>query len=120
MDFEWMREQGWRRFGWYVWDQGSGMPGDWNGRLAPSFEFVWHFNREFRQACEGSGVSKKHGKREGTAHKGGKGMRGADACGEGREQREFTECRVQSRATKHDQRNSVVRIRQDARDRTAG
>jgi DNA modification methylase len=42
----WMREQGWRRFGWYVWDQGSGLPGDWSGRLAPSFEFVWHFNRK--------------------------------------------------------------------------
>ena len=42
----WMREQGWRRFGWYVWDQGSGLPGDWNGRLAPSHEFVWHFNKE--------------------------------------------------------------------------
>jgi DNA modification methylase len=42
---EWMREQGWRRFGWYVWDQGPGMPGDWAGRLAPSHEFVWHFNR---------------------------------------------------------------------------
>ena len=24
----WMRTQGWRRFGWYVWDQGPGMPGD--------------------------------------------------------------------------------------------
>lgn len=43
---QWMREQGWRRFGWYVWDQGSGLPGDWNGRLAPSHEFVFHFNRE--------------------------------------------------------------------------
>jgi len=42
---EWMRAQGWRRFGWYVWDQGSGLPGDWNGRLAPSHEFVFHFNR---------------------------------------------------------------------------
>lgn len=42
----WMREQGWRRFGWYVWDQGSGLPGDWNGRLAPSHEFVFHFNRK--------------------------------------------------------------------------
>jgi DNA modification methylase len=46
---EWMREQGWRRFGWYVWDQGSGLPGDWNGRLAPSHEFVWHFNKESRK-----------------------------------------------------------------------
>jgi hypothetical protein len=26
---------GWRRFGWYVWDQGPGLPGDWNGRLVP-------------------------------------------------------------------------------------
>ena len=43
---EWMRTQGWRRFGWYVWDQGSGLPGDWAGRLAPSHEFVWHFNRQ--------------------------------------------------------------------------
>lgn len=45
----WMRTQGWRRFGWYVWDQGPGMPGDWAGRLAPSFEFVFHFNRESRK-----------------------------------------------------------------------
>jgi len=42
---EWMRDQGWRRFGWYVWDQGAGLPGDWNGRLGPSHEFVFHFNR---------------------------------------------------------------------------
>lgn len=42
---EWMRCQGWRRFGWYVWDQGHGLPGDWNGRLAPSHEWVFHFNR---------------------------------------------------------------------------
>ena len=45
----WMRAQGWRRFAWYVWDQGPGMPGDWNGRLAPSFEFIFHFNREARR-----------------------------------------------------------------------
>ena len=43
---EWMREQGWRRFGWYVWDQGSGMHGDWAGRFAPSHEFVFHFNKQ--------------------------------------------------------------------------
>lgn len=42
----WMREQGWRRFGWYVWDQGPGLPGDWNGRFAPSHEFVFHFNKQ--------------------------------------------------------------------------
>lgn len=42
---EWMRRQGWRRFGWYVWDKGYGAPRDWAGRLAPSFEFIFHFNR---------------------------------------------------------------------------
>lgn len=45
----WIRTQGWRRFGWYVWDQGPGMPGDWAGRLAPSFEFIFHFNRQSRK-----------------------------------------------------------------------
>ena len=46
---DWMRTTGWRRFGLYVWDQGPGMPGDWAGRLAPSFEFVFHFNRQSRK-----------------------------------------------------------------------
>jgi len=44
-----MREAAWRLFGWYVWDQGSGMAGDWNGRLAPSHEFVFHFNKTARR-----------------------------------------------------------------------
>ena len=47
---EWMRARGWRRFGLYTWDQGPGLPGDWNGRLAPAFELVFHFNRTARQA----------------------------------------------------------------------
>ena len=42
----WMRSQGWRRFGWYVWDQGPGLPGDWSGRFSPAFEFVFHLNRK--------------------------------------------------------------------------
>ena len=46
---DWMRTQGWRRFAWYVWDQGPGLPGDWNGRLAPAFEFVFHFNRKYSE-----------------------------------------------------------------------
>ncbi len=46
---EWMRTQDWRRFGLYVWEQGPGLPGDWNGRLAPSFELLFHFNREARR-----------------------------------------------------------------------
>jgi DNA modification methylase len=42
---EWMRQQGWRRFGWYVWDQLSGFPGVFGGRCAPSHEFIFHFNK---------------------------------------------------------------------------
>ncbi len=45
----WMRAEGWRRFGWYVWDQGPGMPGSDRGRLASSYEFVFHFNRTATQ-----------------------------------------------------------------------
>ncbi|MEO5375108.1 MAG: site-specific DNA-methyltransferase [Alphaproteobacteria bacterium] len=46
---QWMRRQGWRFFGWYVWDKLEALPGDWNGRLAPSFEFLFHFNRAVRR-----------------------------------------------------------------------
>jgi DNA modification methylase len=45
---DWMRGEGWRFFSQYVWDQGSGLPGVWNGRLAPSYELVLHFNRKSR------------------------------------------------------------------------
>lgn len=44
-----MRVAGWRLFGWYVWDQGPGMPGDWQGRLAPAHEFIFHFNMKARR-----------------------------------------------------------------------
>jgi DNA modification methylase len=69
---DWMRAQGWRRFGLYAWDQGPGLPGDWNGRLAPAFELLFHFNREARQAnkivpCKWAGTPNK-----------GSGLRGAD------------------------------------------
>lgn len=46
---EWMRSAGWRRFGWYVWDQGPGLMGDWGGRFAPAFEFIFHFNKTTRK-----------------------------------------------------------------------
>lgn len=42
------RAASWRHFGWYSWDQGDGLPGDWNGRLAPSHEFILHFNKAAR------------------------------------------------------------------------
>lgn len=44
-----MRDAGWKRFGWYVWDQGPGLQGDWHGRLAPAFEFIFHFNKTIRR-----------------------------------------------------------------------
>jgi DNA modification methylase len=68
----WMREAGWRRFGWYVWDQGPGLPGDWNGRLAPSHEFIFHFNRDARRANKT--VAAKHAGKKNP----GTGMRGKD------------------------------------------
>ena len=76
----WMRTQGWRRFGWYVWDQGPGMPGDWQGRLAPSFEFVFHFNREARRPnktvpCKYAGQD-EHLRADGTSTS----MRGKDGA----------------------------------------
>lgn len=45
----WMRDRGWRPFAWYVWDKGPAPPGDWCGRLAPCFEFIFHFNRTSRK-----------------------------------------------------------------------
>jgi DNA modification methylase len=69
---EWMRASGWRRFGWYVWDQGPGLPGDWNGRLAPSHEFIFHFNRAPRKPHKT--VPSKHA----GEVLGGGGLRGAD------------------------------------------
>ena len=69
----WMREQGWRRFGWYVWDQGFGLPGDWQGRFAPSHEWVFHFNRE---ALKPDKTQKKQEDSVGVKH--GKGMRRKD------------------------------------------
>jgi DNA modification methylase len=44
--FEYCASLKWPLFGWYVWDQGSGLPGDWNGRLAPSHEFLFHFSQK--------------------------------------------------------------------------
>ena len=67
-----MRAQGWRRFGWYVRDQGPGLPGDWNGRLAPSHAFIFHFNRLPRKPNKT--VESKHA----GETLGGGGLRGAD------------------------------------------
>lgn len=42
---KWMRENGWRYYGRYIWDKGFGAPGDWAGRLATAHEFIFHFNK---------------------------------------------------------------------------
>ena len=67
---EWMREKGWRRFGWYVWDQLSGFPGVFGGRCAPSFEFVFHFNKKNpeiqKHVPTKSEGTKRHGGRMGA------------------------------------------------------
>lgn len=73
----WMREQQWRTFGWYVWDQGPGLPGDWNGRLAPSHEFIFHLNRVAERARK-----TKNSKMAGVISNGG--LRNKDGSIEGR------------------------------------
>ena len=42
---EWMRSQGWKRFGWYVWDQKESSPGASQGRLPNEHEWIFHFNK---------------------------------------------------------------------------
>jgi hypothetical protein len=63
---DWLRDpsraDSWRHFGLYVWNQGHGLPGNWGGRLAPSFEHIFHFNRQSRPAnkivrCSSVGTS---------------------------------------------------------------
>lgn len=70
---EMMRDAGWRRFGLYVWDQGPGLPGDWAGRLAPSFELIFHFNKNSIEPNKW--VEKKP---ESIREKTGTGLRRAD------------------------------------------
>ncbi len=77
---DWMRANGWRRFGWYVWDQGVTVPGDWAGRLAPRHEFIFHFNREARKPnkivpCKTAGTYSHL-----AAINGGGGLRGKDGA----------------------------------------
>lgn len=55
---------GYPLYGWYVWDKGSGFPGEWNGRLAPAHEFVFHFSigrESARKWIKTTGESAKRG-----------------------------------------------------------
>jgi DNA modification methylase len=58
---DWMRSQGWRLFGQYIWDKLEGLPGDWNGRFAPAHEYILHFNKVAVQlakvlTCKSAGI----------------------------------------------------------------
>lgn len=80
---EWMRESGWRRFGWYVWDKLAGLPGDFQGRLAPAHEWIFHFNKTSRRPnktkaklagsieynSHGSGLRSKDGSMSGVSNR---------------------------------------------------
>lgn len=65
-------------FAWYVWDKQNGLPGDWNGRLAPAHEWVFHFARSPRRpaktkACKYAGeVSHPEGAMHGLRDQKGK------------------------------------------------
>ncbi len=62
---EYMRGLGWLRFGLYIWDQGPGMMGHHHGRLAPSFELIFHFCKENKRATK-THASKLAGKKSST------------------------------------------------------
>ncbi len=102
-----MQQMQWRLFGWYVWDQGAGMPGDWNGRLAPSHEFVFHFNKQAVQP-----IKARECKHAGVAH-GGKGMRAANNVVQ---KRSHGNAPIQSHAI-HD---SVLRVNRQGASHDAG
>ena len=74
-----MRQRDWRFFGWYVWDKQAGMAGNWNGRLAPAHEWIFHFNKKERSVnkvvhCKGAGQ---------LGYKGNTGLRKADGSSSG-------------------------------------
>ena len=82
---DWMKSQSWRFFGQYVWDQGDGLPGNWNGRLAPSHEYVFHFNRIAKPANKWVRVANPR-KASGTGLRSAdgttKGISSPDKCGQ--------------------------------------
>jgi DNA modification methylase len=70
-----MESYGWPLFGWYVWDKGFGLPGNWNGRLAPAHEFIFHFAKPGKKAPARKTVAKKA---DSIGLKHGTGVRRAD------------------------------------------
>jgi DNA modification methylase len=74
-----MQEGKWRLFGWYIWDKCDGMGGDWHGRLAPSHEFIFHFNKTPPRFVRKT----YHSKLAGLVHRGNPGLRGANGVANG-------------------------------------
>jgi DNA modification methylase len=72
---EFMDVNDWPLFGWYVWDKGFGLPGNWNGRLAPAHEFIFHFSKG-KIGSANKWVDKKPENIGKITH--GTGMRGKD------------------------------------------
>jgi len=79
---DYMAANGWPLFGWYVWDKGFGLPGNWNGRLAPAHEFIFHFSKggnkpankwvdkkpeNIGKISHGTGIRRKDGKMSGVS-----------------------------------------------------
>jgi DNA modification methylase len=107
-----MKASGWRFFGWYVWDQGSGMAGDWNGRLGPSHEFVFHFNKVAKRPNKW--VKTKGGTHHGNGLRGKDGVASASKTHNGRPTQPFKisdsvirECRETGRDIGHPARFPV-------------
>ena len=64
-----MENRQWPLFGWYVWDKLNGMPGDWQGRLAPAHEWVFHFAKSHERptkvvVSKTAGVARGRSQRE--------------------------------------------------------
>src|SRR5208283_4782316 len=59
-------------------------PGDWNGRLAPSHEWVFHFNRASRQPNKWIPTDQRPASGTGLRSKDGecKGISSPDKCGQ--------------------------------------
>lgn len=71
-----MRAASFRLFGWYVWDTTYALPGDWNGRLAPRHEWLFHFNRTSAKVaktdkCKHAGTKRTAGPRRKNGEAGG-------------------------------------------------
>ena len=71
---EQVRRSGWRRFGMYIWDTNSALPGHAHGRLLARYEFVFHVNKKTRfpnkiMQTKGGGTRRINGNKVATSEK---------------------------------------------------